>query len=248
MNENLDLTEVLKDCPKGTKFYSSYLGTDVFFIEIDNNCIKCEYVSQIDFLNSIIQFKKDGSSYPGGECMLFPSKDQRDWLKWHRPFIDGDILTYTLWNKPTIYIYRENGTHNTSYYAAYSSANNKFYGDGKGALAKNRDDLRFATEEEKKKLFNAIKSEGYKWNTETKTLEKEKFDPKTLQPFDKVLVKLYADRPWCTDLFSYFEEADGYVICTGEVRYNYCIPYNDKTKHLVGKRNNAPEFYRYWEE
>ena len=93
MNEKLNLAQILKDCPKGTKFYSSCLGTDVFFIEIDNtNCIKCEYTSQIDFLNSIIHFKKDASLYPGGECMLFPSKDQRDWSKWHRPFVDGDVV------------------------------------------------------------------------------------------------------------------------------------------------------------
>lgn len=32
--------------------------------------------------------------------------------------------------------------------------------------------LRLATEEEKQKLFDAIKENGYKWNSETKTLEK----------------------------------------------------------------------------
>lgn len=33
MNENIDLTEILKDCPKGWKFYSSVYG-DVEFVEI----------------------------------------------------------------------------------------------------------------------------------------------------------------------------------------------------------------------
>ena len=92
MNENLNLIEILKNCPIGTKFYSSYLGKDVFFIGIYDNWIKCEYTSQIDSLNSIIQFRKDGSLYIGGECMLLPSKDQRDWLKWHIPFVNGDIV------------------------------------------------------------------------------------------------------------------------------------------------------------
>lgn len=173
MNENLNLVELLKDCPVGTKFYSSYLGRDVFFIGVHDNYIECEYHSTVDLpFNSMIQFRKEGSFFKDGECMIFPSKDQRDWSKWHRPFVDGDIIAYMFYNKPTIYIYREGGSCNTSYYAAYSSENNKFYGDGKGALAFNRHDLRFATEEEKQKLFDVIREKGYKWNPETKTLEK----------------------------------------------------------------------------
>lgn len=92
MNKNLNLVEILKNCPIGTKFYSSYLGKNVIFIEIYDNHIKCEYSSQIDSLNCSIQFRKDGSLYPGGDCMLFPSKEQRDWSKWQNPFVDGDIL------------------------------------------------------------------------------------------------------------------------------------------------------------
>ena len=30
--------------------------------------------------------------------------------------------------------------------------------------------------------------------------------------------------------------------------YKYCIPYNDDTKHLVGTKDEAPEYYRYWED
>lgn len=385
MNKNLDLTEILKDCPIGTKFYSSYLGKDVFFTGINNNYIECEYLPQIDSpFNSMIQFRKEGSLYKGGECMLFPSKDQRDWFKWHRPFKDGDILTFMFWRKPTIYIYRENGTHNTSYYAAYSSENNKFYGDGTGALASNRDDLRFATEEEKQKLFDVLKKEGYKWdaekkelktlqsfkdgdivatndgkyiaiiennggeyyvcchpnvnyfnidgsgwfdrlateeekatlfqaindngckwNVETKTLEKliepkfkvgdvitskngismykitnvtpeyystkvpdhacvgllpvrdqdnwilvpNKFDPKTLQPFDRIIVRDFDNQKWVACLFSHIENGAYHKFKTvAGLGWHQCIPFNNDTKHLVGKMDKAPEFYKYWKE
>lgn len=195
MNENLDLTELLKDCPKGTKFYSSYLGRDVFFIGIHNNYIECEYPSKIDSpFNSTIQFRKEGSFFKEGECMLFPSKYQRDWSKWQRPFVDGDIITYMFYGKPTIYIYRENGEYNTSYYVAYSSENNKLFSNPNGALSGNRGDLKFATEEEKQKLFDAIKANGYKWNAETKTL-KNLIVPKfkvgdIIQNVDKYKVKI----------------------------------------------------------
>ena len=253
MNENLNLVELLKDCPVGTKFYSSYLGKDVFFKGIQDDYIECGISTRFDSsFPATILFRKEGSFFKDGGCIIFPSKDQRDWSKWHRPFKDGDILAYTFWRKPTIYIYRENGTHNTSYYAAYSSENNKFYDDGTGALASNRDDLRFATENEKKKLFDVIRENGYQWNPETKTLEKlkkEKFDPKTLQPFDKVLVS--CNDEWFCDFFSHYDDAvvKFNCICTGGCPYECCIPYNDDTKHLIGKTiEEAPEFYRYWEE
>ena len=310
MNENLNLVELLKDCPVGTKFYSSYLGKDVFFKGIQDNYIECEYHSTIDSpFNSTIQFRKEGSFFKDGECMIFPSKDQRDWNKWHRPFKDGDILAFTFGRKPTIYIYRENGTHNTSYYAAYSSENNKFYGDGTGALASNRDDLRFATENEKKKLFDVLRENGYQWNPETKTLEKlivpkfkvgdrirhkltgnvhkvlfvlsngydggvydvaitneigksidikeqdyyelvpSKFDPKTLQPFDRVIVRDFDNQKWMACLFSHIENGAYHKFKTSSgLGWHQCIPFNNDTKHLVGKMDKASEFYKYWEE
>lgn len=35
---------------------------------------------------------------------------------------------------------------------------------------------------------------------------------------------------------------------TTDYTYKYCITYNDNTKHLVGTTDEAPEFYRYWED
>ena len=69
-----------------------------------------------------------------------------------------------------------------------------------------------------------------------------KFDPKTLQHFDKVLV-LFNDI-WNCDLYSHY--SGSHNICVG-VRASKVIPYNEDTKHLVGTNEEAPEFYRYWE-
>lgn len=250
MNKYLDLTEILKECPKGTELYSPIFG-NVYLNKIR------PYLAIVVTINKeqdnfTEEFLYDGRYGINGECILFPSKDQRDWSKWHRPFTDGDILTYMFYGKPTIYIYRESGTHNTSYYAAYSSENNKFYGDGKGALAGNRPDLRFATEEEKQKLFKVLEDNGYRWNAETKTLEKlkkEKFDFKTLQPFDKVLVRDFNTQNWMACLFSHIDNNFHHKFRTVDrAGWYHCIPFNDDTKHLVGKSDEAPEFYRYWEE
>ena len=170
MNENIDLTKILKDCPKGTKLYSPIFG-DVMFERIDDNGqypIIVKYKSEkVDDWWDYIRFTKEGLfiNKINTECTLFPAKDQRDWSKFKAP-----------WYK------------------------------------------------------------------------KERFDPKTLKPFDKVLVRMGKnDHKWLCDLFSYFNndtcKYHGVGYCA-----NYCIPYNEETKHLLGTNNEAPEYYRYWEE
>ena len=78
--------------------------------------------------------------------------------------------------------------------------------------------------------------------------KKDKFDPKTLKPFDRVLGRDCDNRIWKCNLFSHITEQDSFLYkCVGNA-YIYCIPYNEETKHLVGTNNEAPEYYRYWEE
>ena len=79
-------------------------------------------------------------------------------------------------------------------------------------------------------------------------LKKEKFDPKTLKPFDKVLVRCFGTHIWKVDFYSHKGEGKELsYVCVGNI-YKCCIPYNDDTKHLVGTTNEAPEFYKYWED
>ena len=74
-----------------------------------------------------------------------------------------------------------------------------------------------------------------------------KFDPKTLKPFDRVLLRENCDDEWACDIFSHLNETRNFV-CTGSCSYVFCIPYNDDTKHLVGTTDEAPEFYRHWDD
>lgn len=159
MNENLNLVEILKDCPEGTKLYSPIYG-DVELVKVHNDGI---YPIQVKLRNyTLYSFAKDGRAFAeyNGECMLFPSKDQRDWSKFE--------------------------------------------------------------------------------------VKKPKFDPKTLKPFDKVLVRENFNAEWYCNVFSHCSSC-GYAHVDG-CSYDYCIPYNDDTKHLVGTSEEASEFYRYWEE
>lgn len=78
--------------------------------------------------------------------------------------------------------------------------------------------------------------------------KKPKFDPNTLQPFDKVLV-FDSDRPWTPLLFSYLEYSLNYprMQCF-DFAARKVIPYNKETEHLVGTYSEAPKYYRYWED
>lgn len=89
MNDNIDLTEILEGCPKGTELYSTIYGK-VRFEGISNSDL-CPI--EIKFLNKFTNpslvsafFAKDGrcSSSYDGECTLFPAKDQRSWSKFER--------------------------------------------------------------------------------------------------------------------------------------------------------------------
>lgn len=77
----------------------------------------------------------------------------------------------------------------------------------------------------------------------------EKFDPKTLQPFDKVLVKDYETDRWTACLYSHTAKNldDGWYVCDNSY-WHYIIPYNAETKHLVGTKDDCPEYYKWWEE
>lgn len=83
MNKNLDLVKILKNCPKGTKLYSTVRG-EVEFDHIDSDKDYPIYTTNKD---SLALFTSDGKYYIeyGGECVLFPSKEQRDWSKFKTP-------------------------------------------------------------------------------------------------------------------------------------------------------------------
>ena len=83
-------------------------------------------------------------------------------------------------------------------------------------------------------------------------IKKPKFNPKTFQPFDKVLVRTGTKRfhVWLPDLISIPpNEVDETILCmTIDTDIIMAIPYNEETKSLVGTNKEAPEFYRYWEK
>lgn len=165
MNENLNLIDILKDCPKGTKFYSIIYG-DVYFEYIESSTPYPYPVTLKSSSGEKIAVTSKGQHYfyYNGECTLFPSREQRDWSKWHLPFVDGDIVTY----ENQIGIFKKYISEDNGLVECYVFLDNDLgiCIDGDYYVED------FATEEEKQKLFKAIKKYGYNWNAEKKVLEK----------------------------------------------------------------------------
>lgn len=77
--------------------------------------------------------------------------------------------------------------------------------------------------------------------------EKPKFDPKTLEDFQKVLYRSSSADWWRLGFFEYYnEELENkfWVVGQDVQPYGQCVPYNEETKSLVGTTEEAPEFYR----
>lgn len=221
MNENLNLVEILKYCPEGTKLYSTIYG-DVELVKV---CLKDdEYPIEIEIGEGgdITYVANDGrllGNFPG-ECTLFPSKDQRDWSKFKvkKPkFKVGDKIV----NIPRKYM----GALGTQ-----------------GIISKITDDKYIFTNDSYIFISNQDS-----W--ELVHDKKPRFDPKTFQPFDKVLVYDIYDicEGWACALFSHIRESE-YPYSTSSGSFKVCIPYNDDTKHLLGTTDEVPEYYRYWED
>lgn len=169
---NLDLREILKNVPKGTILYSTTHG-NVCFEWVDLNS-KLYPICCHDIHGTGLGFTKEGKYHYNydGECVLFPSKENRDWNTFC-PFKDGDILYVKTTNTEFIFIYKDNDLYNINDHVACSKSGT-LYHEPSCSLCDKRDilNIRLATEEEKEKLFDVIKENGYKWTAETKTLEK----------------------------------------------------------------------------
>lgn len=172
MNNNINIAELLKDCPKGTKLYSTIFG-EVELKEVkDNGRSVCILVT--NFYGQEEMFYPDGkynTHYSDSECALFPSKEQRDWSKFC-PFKNGDVLS----DNYSVFIFKsrmfDRGLDSYVYNSNCVLAPNKRLAVKPGGYNHAAGVVSFASEEEKQKLFQAIKDNGYKWNSETKTLEK----------------------------------------------------------------------------
>ena len=173
MAEKIDIVEILKDKPQGTKLYSSACGK-CNLEEVDDKSFKISfYNSKFGFMNGGEGYlDKNGKLYDDGECVVFPSKEMRDWRKfaWKK----GDVLVSKDRNVHIIfekfeddaytkfrgkhYLWKEGGS-------MVSFEENEYY--------KQTSDFNKANKEEAQTYINTIEEKlGGKLNRETLVVEK----------------------------------------------------------------------------
>ncbi len=182
MENKINIAELLRDCPKGMELdCAAYDNVSFDKISEDKKAtypIFC-YITDKEGNRSSISFTENGceSKRYGAKCVIFP-KGKTTWEGFQRPFKDGDILFYKHKSNNVKYTFiykRRIDMHYLLQYCGWFSEkpylSEQFNAKERIPLYEN-DDIRFATEEEKEILFKAIKDNGYKWNSEAKTLEK----------------------------------------------------------------------------
>lgn len=216
MNNNINIAEILKGCPKGMKLYSPIFGEGTLE-KIDN---------EISVTNTLgyWTFSKNGhtSSFPeSGEIMLFPSSKMRDWRRF---FKRGDVLVDRNCGLGVIFKEWIDDSYISFKVAIYQLFNKKFT---------KKDEIDFFTEgfskasdEQRDKFISDMeKFFGGKYNPET--LQVELVKPTcSFKPFDKVLVRNCEEHEWYANSFSHYrgEDKDFPYACFGN-NFRYCIPY-----------------------
>ena len=171
--EKINIAELLKDCPQGMEL-------DCTLFEKPVKYLSGTYVITIKTSSGhIFYLTKYGHLHDtdDAKCVIFP-KGKTTWEGFVPPcnFKDGEFLTYNSTVGTTIFIHRnkkDERTYKTSFYVALNGRGKLLEYNKYTLVALNGDaDTCLATEEEKEKLLQAINDNGYRWNDETKTLEK----------------------------------------------------------------------------
>lgn len=300
METEINIVKILKDKPQGTKLYSSACGK-CNLKEVDDKSFKISFCnSKFGFMNGGEGYlDKNGKLYDDGECIIFPSKEMRDWSKfaWKKgdvlinscgfqcifkewasddytkfngcysnskdgyedvsnaetakfvkldnniaygyvreierklggilnletleiektqpEFKDGDIVVYG----ESVAICRRFYKHTLSFYVYLNEMFGLLFADE----VESSEEYRFATEEEKQQLFDALEKEGKAWDAEKKQIVDIKKEHQ-FKPFEKVLVRDSIDDVWRAGFFSHIKENDGRYVTTC-VTWKFCIPY-----------------------
>ena len=170
MEAKTNIAEILKDCPKGMELDCT-IYDNVTFERFDVEQNRCYFkAGPADTFWTTCHGKINGS--PFGKCVIFP-KGKTTWDGFVPPckFKDGDVLVHTQNGRFIMSIYKSN--ENEKRINTHVIFWDREEGLSVGMqICCYTDNVRFATKEEKAKLFDAIKDNSYRWNPETKTLER----------------------------------------------------------------------------
>lgn len=196
-----------------TEFYAKFVTPNY-----SGNTFKTEKWSKETNEAVIKQYISNIEEFKGGKLNLTTLEIEKQ-----PEFKDGDIVVYG----KSVAICRKIYKHTLYFYVSIDETFGLLFDDN----CVSAEGYRFATEEEKLQLFNAILAKkGKAWDVEKKMIIdlKQKVE---LKPFDKVLVRDDKEDQWSANIFSY--QVRDMFHCLGEGYWRYCIPY-EGNEHLLG--------------
>lgn len=247
-NSDINIADILRDCPAGTPLYSRIAGK-VEFQQIDERpginhpiILKpvCQNTSPGDRkLFSLTPTGRFDVVFPNGECVLFPSLEMQDWTKFFRR---GDVVVSEGLGVMAVF----EGWDSEDYTAfrttvEYDKENDiwgiKLYGQSHTL------DFCKATDEQRAQFFAAAEAHyGGCFNSETLEFDipKPKLSPKpTFKPYDRVLVRDNDNQCWNPEFFTYLKLGSSLPYQCFGCPFKQCIPY-EGNEHLLGT-TNAPD-------
>lgn len=302
----LNIADLLRNAPKGTKLYSPLFG-EVEYMQLgddDKIWIKVDNSEPFDKYGRYF-----GSHFRDAECLLFPSKNCRTWKGWTPPtapkfkigdwivsddkqrvyqitdisdnsyfydhsvkydFIsvadksyhlwsindakDGDIIKTEYFIFIFKYIDHNTGVHYYCHYELDDCDVDERFGIAMpdstiGSTADRGIHFRPAHQQEKHLLLDEIAKSGYRWDEDKKELRKIQphYDIANFKPFDKVLCRGHNRQAWRPSLYGCYDTSGKYpMFVCATANYLQCIPFNDKTKHLLGTTDMCPEEFINW--
>ena len=237
MENKINIAEILRDMPNGTKLYSPMFGK----CNLDEVCTSDRETYPITLLTSVdasASFTKNGhylNGFEDTECLLFPSAKMRCWDKFFKRgdvLVDSDLETAVVFDSWANDDYTEFNT--TIDYHKISDKWGKEDICCTGLFHK-------ATDEERAEFIaTAEKYYGDKYNPETLQVDPVKVSKPVcpFEPFQKVLARDSCDDKWRADYFSHYDKDNSLFpyYCVGYC-YKVCIAY-EGNEHLLGTNNN----------
>ena len=237
MENKINIAEILRDMPKGTKLYSPLFGK----CNLDEVCTSDRETYPITLLTSVdasASFTKNGhylNGFEDTECLLFPSAKMRDWSKF---FKRGDIVYNPHSQMYAVFECWANGDY-TEFNTTINYYDDHTFGEGEVCAT---DCFVKATDKQRVEFIEAAeKRYGGKYSPETLQVDPVKVVEHKcpFEPFQEVLVRDSDASIWKAAHFSHYDGEDKYPYITTANAYKQCVPY-DCNEYLLGT-DKSPE-------
>ena len=232
MENKINIAEILRDMPKGTKLYSPLFGKCEYIAVVgDKRPINIRTSNTTDMqYEALTEYGCYFSDFEDTDTVLFPSAKMRRWDKF---FKRGDIVY-----NPHSQMYAVFECWANDDYTEFNTTINHYKDNTFGKEEVCDTECFVKANDEQKALFIAAAEKYYggKYNPETLQVEPVKVvEPKCpFEPFQKVLVRDSCDDKWKADYFSHYDEDNSLFpyYCVGYC-YKVCIAY-EGNEHLLG--------------